>query len=708
MPGPRGKQRVKKPKPRAPGVNPGAGHAAEFESLIDDIDGAEDWNAVAKILCDYLELPDLTRRSGLKKVYNNFDVIYKRIDGVYVANAGNEKILGGIVGIYTKMCADSILRNLLFQRGLLTKIMPLIERDSSSESRQLALRALTTVTHHGGADIRREISLQSPVLIKILQDHPDDLKSAELAISTLAHAVGAAISEEQKPATKYTKALKVPTLLSLVIQFISKPGVSLQLLHHGLELLAHTTLHCWQECKAYPPMIEFLAACLRSTDLSVRCSALGALLRLNGNCSEDDQRFNDPNKLIAAVQRGFPDHLSDVSMDYGPMRCDSTLTLRSVADYQKAMMQCAQNHDLYRLGLSLAELITRNEFSIGEGGFQFMNERTGKPEFMDVGLPFKMWTDALPHCASAIRAKGRPQEVDLADMIEMKFFIVRSRIPDATALAKKAIQRNPKFPYFYYVMTLGSDHNEGLRCAKKGLKCTNSTPFVRFGLMHRAVEIAGNLGVCRIQESREGERKWEEGIAFMTSAWEDAKTYVSQAPPDARHMKNVLYWYICLTLAIKGPEISVNLNELQGAVKKLKIADDFSRFFGINPPKTQLRLTQETILKYFTPGAQKWSSIVSRFDSAVAEEDHVISPGRAEDQLVAWLEDIRLENGDQERPERCSHARITTNTVELYRCSWCGNPSAVLRKCSGCEKARYCDSACQKQGWSEHKTVCKS
>ncbi|KIJ14557.1 hypothetical protein PAXINDRAFT_163312 [Paxillus involutus ATCC 200175] len=706
MPGPRGKQRTtKKPKQRT--TSQGAsGGAISFEPLIEDIDGAEEWNAVARILCDYLELPDLTRRSGLKKVYNNFDVIYKRIDDVYVANVGNVKITGGIVAIYTKMCADSILRNLLFEKGLLAKIMPLIQQDAS---RHLALRALTTVTHHGGGDIRKEICLQTPVLIKILQDHPDDLQSAELAISTLAHAVGAAINEAQKPPEKYIKALKVPTLLPLIIQFISKPGAGLQLLHHALELLAHTTFHCWQACRACPAMIEFLAASLRSSDLSIRCSTLGALLRLNGISSEPDQRFNDPNKLIAAVQRGFPDHLSDASMDYGPTLCDSTLTLRSVADYQKAMMQTAQDRDLYKLGLTLAELITRNEFSVGEGGFQVMNERTGKPEFMDVGLPFKMWTDALPLAANAIRAKGRAQEVDLADMIDMKFFIVRARIPEATALAKKSIQRNPKLPYFYYVMTLGIDVEEGLRCAKKGLKCKNVTRFVRFGLMHRAVEIAGNLGVCRIQESREGDRKWEEGIAFLTSAFEDAKTYVAEAPPDARHMKNVLYWYICLAIAIKGPEMSTNLSELQAALAKLKIADDFSNFFGTKPPKTQLRLTQETILKYYTPGVQKWNSVVSRFDSAVAEEEHIISPGRGEDQLVAWLEDLRFENGDQEpQPEKCSHSKITTNTVELYRCSWCGNPSAVLRKCSGCEKARYCDGSCQKSAWPEHKGVCKS
>jgi hypothetical protein len=57
MPGPRGKQRTtKKPKQRT--TSQGAsGGAISFEPLIEDIDGAEEWNAVARILCDYLELP---------------------------------------------------------------------------------------------------------------------------------------------------------------------------------------------------------------------------------------------------------------------------------------------------------------------------------------------------------------------------------------------------------------------------------------------------------------------------------------------------------------------------------------------------------------------------------------------------------------------------------------------------------------------------
>ncbi|KAH7922905.1 hypothetical protein BV22DRAFT_1106350 [Leucogyrophana mollusca] len=705
MPGPGAKTKKTKSKTTN---SVSKANVADRQPLIDDIEGAAGWSGTVKLLCDFFALPDLSKRSGLKKVFSNFESIYRRIDDVYVDNQGNWKLMGGIICIYTKMCADSILRNRLIQKGLLTKIIPLVD---IAECRLLALRLLTTVTHHGGVEVRQEISHQAPTLLRVLQEYPDDLAAAELVISTLAHAVGAAINLEEPPAANDIKVLNIPVMIRVVTETMRKPGCSIQLLHHGMELLTHPVLHCWKQCKAYPPMIEFLVACLRTADLSVRCAALGALLRLEGLSSESDQRFNDPHKLVAAAQRGFPPHLNDILVAYGPTRCELTLTLRSTVDNQKFFMKCGQDHDLYALGVSLAEIVLRTEFSISDGYYQYQDERTGKMEIADLGLPFTRWTDALPHCADAIRAKGRLGGEDMADMLQMKFYIIRSRVGDAVDMAKKSIQRNPKFPYFYYVMTLGKDLEEGLRSAKKGLKCKVITPFVRFGLMHRAVEIAGNLGVSRLQESRAGDKKWEEGIAFLTSALDDARTYAAEAPPDARHMKNVPYWHTCPTITMKGPEMSVGLGELQDALRKLRAADEISTHLGTPPPKTQLRMTQKNIVeRYDTPGVIEWRSVVARFDnlSPTDLQDQSISPEKAEDDLAAWLDEMHIESEEQCYPQRCSHPRISPNTVELYRCSWCGNPSAVLRKCSGCAKTRYCDTTCQKLHWTDHKSVCKS
>jgi hypothetical protein len=101
--------------------------------------------------------------------------------------------------------------------------------------------------------------------------------------------------------------------------------------------------------------------------------------------------------------------------------------------------------------------------------------------------------------------------------------------------------------------------------------------------------------------------------------------------------------------------------------------------------------------------------------SKVTLDQPLPAADKAEDDLAAWLGDEHFEGEDRPATFNDSH-------VELYRCSWCGNPSAILRKCAGCSKTRYalrfiiihpflshfryCDASCQKSHWKEHKKAC--
>jgi hypothetical protein len=445
--------------------------------------------------------------------------------------------------------------------GFLTRLMPLLDMPMCLH---LALRALSNVTHHGGKEARAEIARHTPVLVKVIEDHPDDAKAAELVVATMSHAVDAVTgSSEDHPDQKLLRNLDISSILKLFVEAMHRPDASRYLINHALAFFAGSTLHCYKECKAYTPVLTCLVASLRSKDLTTRCASLGGLIRLHHHEAEAEPRHYDPQKAIAACQRGYPDHLVDILMNYGFTRGDVVVTLKTTADNQEAFMKCARDRDLYCLGLSLAQFILRTEFSVAKGTFQSQNPRTGAMENMDIGLPFTWWDDALPFCANAIRERGKANEEDLADILDIKYFISKGRIPDAIAHAKSAIARNPSNAYFYYAITLGKDGTAGLRAAKKGLKCKKTTPFVRFALLHRAVVHAGDMGIILLQTAVVGDNKWEEGVAFLTSAMDDAKMYVEEAPPDSRHMKNVLYWYILLTLAINGPEISEDLRELQ-------------------------------------------------------------------------------------------------------------------------------------------------
>ncbi|KAF7980311.1 hypothetical protein HWV62_39106 [Athelia sp. TMB] len=365
-------------------------------------------------------------------------------------------------------------------------------------------------------------------------------------------------------------------------------------------------------------------------------------------------------------------------------------------DNQRVFITAAQDKDLVSLGRKLVEFVMRTEFSIVRGGFQ--GERG---EMMNVGLPFVMWLDSLPHCAQALRAKG---EEDGACVLELKRCLMTAGgHTEAYEIATKALVRNPNHPYFWYAVTKAAMHEECLRAAKRGLKCKNITPFVRFSLLYAAVTTATELGLHTLQdtstskEGAEGGQKWELGVAFLNSAYDDAKAYIDEGPPDMRGLKAVLQIYILLSVAIQGPELSIDLRELdvghiltfvanilikycQPAMKKLKNAYAFSAFLGQKSAQSEARLAQETITRLYSAASDTWGPTVAALDrssSSIHTSAHRPVPAsQAESELAKWLQD--------DEHDTCAHPQMSRGDVAMWRCSWCSNPSAALRKCSGC------------------------
>ena len=162
---------------------------------------------------------------------------------------------------------------------------------------------------------------------------------------------------------------------------------------------------------------------------------------------------------------------------------------------------------------------------------------------------------------------------------------------------------------------------------------------------------------------------------------------------------------------------------------------------GVVPPKTDMRLGQQTVVRLYPSAVKEFGSVIAKAGSQDACAP--VTPEKLEDDLAAWLNDIRLDDGEHDSKLLGLHPIINTNHVALYRCSWCGNPSAVLRKCashpssiiilcapliaiihlgSGCTKTRYgnnvpardvvhcscryCDAGCQRSHWKDHKKFC--
>ncbi|EMD40211.1 hypothetical protein CERSUDRAFT_122273 [Gelatoporia subvermispora B] len=682
------------------------------DTFARDIENSATWNVAVHLLCDYFELPDLSTRSGLKKIHEDFDNIYRKLDRAY-SSENNPKMMGGIVGIWAKMSADALLRDKLFKKGFLAKLMPLLDIPLT---RHVALQALSEVTHHGGLESRQDIARQAPRLVRLMEEFPDDIKLLELCIVTLGHSVGNVLDTYDTTIPNVVTSSDMRKILEITTRSIKQPTASYYMFDHALSLLSGATCRFQEECKATPAMLSLCVACLRSTNICMRGTAMDALIRVQFSGSETEGAVVDLRMLMTpdGKQRRWPDHLVDVLMDYGFSRCETIIYLNTMREYQATMMGFLQARDPRALGRTLAGFITRTAYGIGDGGYGVQDEQTGRLTItdlraQDMGLPFIHWQDALLHCARVLRETGVPADLDAADILEIRYHIKRNRIQDAIKAGQAALARNPQLAYAYYPIGVAPEQEAGLRATKKGLKCAQTTPFVRRVLLRRAVEHAAQLGFATMRAAGSSGERYAEAVAFLISAYEDAKAFVAEAPPDSLRLGRVLHWLVLLTLTIRGPELDANLRELQPILEKIAFSEQCATFLGNVPKPSSVRLARELILRLY-PGAQaEWADILARFDALGAAPR--VDAEKAEDDLAAWLEHLHVgdgENGEAHGPRRWTHPLIRTNSVELYRCSWCRNPSAALRRCGRCGKTRYCDGACQKAHWGEHKAACKT
>ncbi|KAF9063495.1 hypothetical protein BDP27DRAFT_1335047 [Rhodocollybia butyracea] len=641
---------------------------------------ASGWSQIVQLIQNQLQIPDLSKKSGLKKVFANFDATYERLDAIFQQYVENDRIVGGIVGIYTQMCEDSVLRTKLCSNGLLARLFPVLKRDAC---RTMALHTLVNIGHHGGVGVHAEIAKHASLLVQTLLDYPDDPQSVEYVILILSHSVGAVVNgDSQAPEMPdIHRSLDMRIILKLVTFHMRQPYASGALIDHGIQLIFAASMHCAADFRAEPDLDKFL-------NWGLRGSCLGALIRSFVRSSVPERLAMGPAQTMQLMSnQPWPAHLQKVLSQYGLPRCYTTQERAVSYELSEVLGRGMQHRDFYLLGGKLASLTLLSEYTMPE---------TILPAFSVI--------EVVPFCIKELRAKGTPSDMEKADILEMKLLVKKQQWDEIKSKAHQFLERNPHAAYTYYALSLTPGSEEALRAAKKGLKCKQTTPFLHFQLLRLAVEFAGDLGLCYFQEFDDGRMMWEEAIAFLMSALEDSKAFIEQAPPDNPYMKTILYWNIILTIVMDGPD--ANLKAVEGALEKLKISEQVNEHMKMPILSTQMRMAAKLIVKLYDEAVKDLGEGVKlmdeRLDEQVPPPDF---PKKASDELAAWLSDMSLGSfncSDGPKPQ------INVKDIWFKRCSYCRNPSAVLRKCSGCQLTRYCDNNCQKLHWAEHKKQCKT
>ena len=127
---------------------------------------------------------------------------------------------------------------------------------------------------------------------------------------------------------------------------------------------------------------------------------------------------------------------------------------------------------------------------------------------------------------------------------------------------------------------------------------------------------------------------------------------------------------------------------------KRELAIEFLEITGVAPQESQAVLALRSLLQHMNVGNLEWGPPMMKINQLLADEwdyKHKNNPvpenvERRMDELTAWLEKLDIEPGESKQTH-CVNPNVNPNTVVLYRCTHCGNPSAVLRKCK-CGKVR--------------------
>jgi hypothetical protein len=344
--------------------------------------------------------------------------------------------------------------------------------------------------------IRAGIAKHSARLVRVAKAYPNDKFASVLAVSILGPAMESILDTSDAPPKEVIEDMDIPTTLRFALETIKQPWASRNLLNFAVLLVASPTRHCASEYSHNPELVQFLVGCLRSNNMRYRCKVINGLLRIYDPANATEQGYIHMGAVQAALRAGLPEHLARAAQEYGMSKCEMFTFTSVFQKAEEAFRAAVRDKDLYKLGCNLVDLVSACEF-ITPGPWFYCDE-AGQLHVLDsqvTGLPFTKLYDAFPHCIQAMRAEGGLKNQDRADILQLKSHLLKDEVDQAVAHARKCVERSPAEPYFHYIISsLGSDPYLALQHAKKGIKCNDVSPFLRFAMMRYAVENAEAVG----------------------------------------------------------------------------------------------------------------------------------------------------------------------------------------------------------------------
>ncbi|RDX49840.1 hypothetical protein OH76DRAFT_1403392 [Lentinus brumalis] len=633
------------------------------------------------------------------------------------------ELCDAIMRIWLDICADAVLCRVFLDRDLFSKVLQVMENADPS----ILLQLLSILARHGDDKVRTDVLHHLPDLLRMqwdpwMCDEPDN---DEFLVITLCHCIGTS-GFPADPEQIFPANLSVNFVADVALHALEASDVSYDLIIHAFPLLIICVQACPpEEYKTRSRILDFLAVLLHSNDVVMRCVAAWVFCGLPP--TEQRSRSDYASRMGTVELVNFP----ELALLPVPPKSERASIRTSTFTVRSLLRAVHMDGDLYKFGLGMVPVLLNRPLLYNDGDF---------PPFKDstlIGLD-----SLLAESAEILRRRGDQAHRDTADTLTLEHLARSGQSDAAASYAREVLKRNPQHRYAHVTLCEQSeDREEALQTARKGLRLGHLTPYLRRRLFVSAIELSHAKGQTLLLQAGPSDwRRRRAALECLLSAWKIDRAFVPTAPIDMPQLQHATELSIMYHLILEGnclpgyPPIQPLLDRIDESTRTLESA-------GFKVSEGSIREGRKALLHHFSQGYDKWAAFVERFDQ-IDEENRAFGiherPGTTA-KARAWFPrhwgradgEEDEQDGDEYAqwwtpentptlksllggPLRCScHSsedgcvQLAPGLAMLYACSWCSTRTVIVRRCSGCEDAWYCDSHCQRAHWPKHRLVCR-
>ncbi|KAJ7625920.1 hypothetical protein FB45DRAFT_922629 [Roridomyces roridus] len=631
-------------------------------------------------IASMLGIPNFFSPRGLKLCHQTFGDISAVLDTTFAQSrqqsAGNQaaadRVAVSVLAISTGMAHDTVLRN-----HFLGKAIMLLH---SSIAREDVMALLGEVTHISDTEILLEIARRTSTILDSVELHWDQLEYVEKAACVLSHGTSAALACSDSA---------IQTHLSRVLEFllrvVSRPHSTPLSFYHLLGFCATNAGYDGSALIFTENTVDFLVACTQSPHLETRMTGQVSLFMLDSMEQEAHLSETTPGSVRAQqVLAGY--HREGQS--------HQTMCLKGDAQLSRLLERYTSQGDLPEIAKELSNLILQHEFMVRSSLQQ-------DPELVDMTVA----------CAAAVESKTGPT----ANVLRLALLLSQGELAlqQASEFARASLELHPSVAFFYYVLAECHCPESGVASvllAEKGLECSSMTDFVRRRLLLHSTFSSLRVVSALVGASKEVPRL-QEAETLIGRGSRHAKTFVDAAQLDDPDLPMMTALNIVFDILKKGHTLTED--DIQDARERFTFVCDVARCTGqgFHPGVGYLFVTLDKLLDRMPHARSIWGSTVSRQPMKLTPNSISVAahadPKAALDAWLTSLHNTPIEDlGSQIRG--LDRSRRRHGTARLYSCASCCKTSVTLKQCARCQKARYCNSGCQKKHWKYHRAVCKA